>query len=256
MTTRRTKRDPFTRTVVILPERELSESILHLAAPLLERLGPAPSPGDVRRALERAIDVWNAHVHASPYWGSTNPRPLAALRKAMCGKRASPELAETFELLSARWQREFRLDPRLVGEWSLQTTEAGRNELICETLLPEGVEAHVPPPAEKRIAIGGKFLDEVRVNQSTTSYLLFPVERHRGEIGADGVVTIYSTMPTVLQLFAEGRLTPVGGAPVDIMVGGKELGPMVLVELRCADSGGYHDVAVLVLRPANASAPT
>ena len=36
MTARRKQRDPYTRTVVRLPERALAESILHLAAPLLD----------------------------------------------------------------------------------------------------------------------------------------------------------------------------------------------------------------------------
>lgn len=53
----------------------------------------------------------------------------------------------------------------------------------------------------------GTLLDEVQIKQSATSYLSCPVEHHRGAIGVDGVVTIYSTMPTVLALFAEGRLT-------------------------------------------------
>ncbi|WP_438035178.1 hypothetical protein [Sorangium sp. So ce204] len=61
------------------------------------------------------------------------------------------------------------------------------------------------------------------------------------------------------ELFAEGRLTPVGGAPVDVMVAGKQLGPMVLAEVRCTGHMGHyvghHDVAVLVLRPANANIP-
>jgi hypothetical protein len=58
-------------------------------------------------------------------------------------------------------------------------------------------------------------------------------------------------MPTAIQLFAEGRLTPIGGAPVQVMIGGKELGAMVLSELSCAGDGGDHDVAMLVFRRAN-----
>jgi hypothetical protein len=97
-----------TRTVVRLPERQLSESILHLAEPLLRPLGSAPEPDEVRRALEVAINIWNSHVRASPFWGSPDPEPLAALREAMCGKDAPPGLSDTFELLSA---------VRLAGDW-------------------------------------------------------------------------------------------------------------------------------------------
>lgn len=167
-----------------------------------------------------SINLWNTHVTASPLWGDPRPKPLADLRKAMSGTQAPPGLADTFELLSARWRKDFAFDPRLVGEWSFDATEGGRHQLVCETTLPDGVEAHVPPPAEKRIAVGGKFLDEVSIRQSATSYLSFPVESHRGEIGADGVATIHTKMPTVAQLFAEGRLTPVGGAPVVSAVAG------------------------------------
>ena len=249
---RRKQRAPHTRTVVRLPERALAESILHLAAPLLEPLGPAPAPDAARPALEVAINVWNAQVLASPFWDSPDPRPLAVLRKAMCGKQAPPGLADTFELLSARWRAEHSLDPRLVGAWSLETTGPGQHDLVCETRLPAGVEAEVPPPAEKRIAIGGRFLDEVRVRRDATSFLSFPVERHHGEIGSDGVVTIHTRLPTVVELFAEGLLMPVGGTPVDVLVGGKQLGAMVLSEVRCTGYG-HHDVAVLVFRRASAA---
>ncbi|MBI2897938.1 MAG: hypothetical protein HYY06_30545 [Deltaproteobacteria bacterium] len=65
MTTRRRRRDPYTRTVVRLPERDLAESILYLAEPLLEPLGPTPPLDEARRAIGLAIDVWNAHVGGS-----------------------------------------------------------------------------------------------------------------------------------------------------------------------------------------------
>jgi hypothetical protein len=84
-----------------------------------------------------------------------------------------------------------------------------------------------------------------------TSYLGFPVENHRAEIATDGTAMIWVKMPTAIQLFAEGRLTPIGGAPVQVMIGGKELGAMVLSELSGAGDGGYHDVAMLVFRRAN-----
>ena len=58
---------------------------------------------------------------------------------------------------------------------------------------------------------------------SATSSLSFPVEIHRREIGSDGVVTICTKMPTVVELFAEGALRSVHDAPVEITVGGKNL---------------------------------
>jgi hypothetical protein len=150
------------------------------------------------------------------------------------------------------WRTAFTFDPRLVGEWSFEASRPVGDRLVCATSLPEGVVAYVPPPAEKRIAIGGKFLDEVSIRQSATSFLSFPVGNHRGEIGGDGAVTIHAKMPTIVELFAEGALTPVGGAPMEIMVAGKKLGPMVLAEVRCTGGGGLHDVAILVFRRADA----
>jgi hypothetical protein len=246
--TRRHTREYDSKMAVRLPERTLNESILHLAAPLLEPLGSAPSPEDVRNVLEIAVNLWNAHVRASLFWGRPNPKPLVAVRKAMCGKQAVSGSTDTFELLSARWRKEFTFDPRLVAEWSFDATNDGRHQLVCVTTLPDGVEAYVPPPAEKRIAIGAKFLDEVSIRQSATSSLSFPIEHHRGNVGDDGVVTIHTKLPTAVQLFAEGRLPPIGGVPVDVVVGGKKLGSMVLSEVSCTGYGGYNDVAVLKFR--------
>ncbi len=75
-----------------------------------------------------------------------------------------------------------------------------------------------------------------------------------GLVGSDGIATIHAKMPTALQLFAEGRLSPVGGTTVEVMVGGKSLGAMMLLGVRCISNGGHHDVAELVFRPAIAGA--
>jgi hypothetical protein len=62
------RRDPNSWTVVRLPERDLAEVVLELAAPLLERLGLAPSIEDARGAIDLAIAFWNASVRASKLW--------------------------------------------------------------------------------------------------------------------------------------------------------------------------------------------
>ncbi|GAC1546335.1 MAG: hypothetical protein NVS3B10_10300 [Polyangiales bacterium] len=243
MTRARRGRAPYTRTFVRLPEQDLAESILHLAAPLFQRLGPTPSIDEARRAIDVAINLWNANVTASNFWGAPRPKPLADLRRAMRGD------GQMFRRLAERWRQEFAFDPRLVGAWSYEAAEDGQHRLVCETALPEGVDAETPPPAEKRVAIGGSFLDEVRVRQGASSYLLFPVEHHRGVVGDDGVATVYAKMPSVVQLFADGRLPPIDGLPVDVTIGVEKLGPMVLREVRCAGEFGRNDVAVLVFRP-------
>jgi hypothetical protein len=59
-------------------------------------------------------------------------------------------------------------------------------------------------------------------------------------------------MPTALQLLAEGRLPRIGGEPVEIVVGGRRMGSMVLSEVRCGGEYGRHDMAVLLFRPSDA----
>jgi hypothetical protein len=70
-------------------------------------------------------------------------------------------------------------------------------------------------------------------------------------IGEDGTATVYAMMPAALRLFAEGRLPRVGGDPVEVAIGGRKLGSMVLTEVRCGGENYRHDIAVLVFRPAN-----
>jgi len=156
MTPRR--HDPNSWTVVPLPERDLGDVVLELAAPLIERLGPVDSTEDARRAIELAVTFWNASVLAS---------------------------------------------------------QLGRN-----------------------------------------TSLIFPVDRHRSAIGEDGIVTVYAAMPAALQLFAEGRLPAVGGAAVELAIGSRKPGAMVLAELRCGGEDHRHDIAVLVFRPAHAKVST
>lgn len=233
---------------MFVPARNLSETILEFAAPLLEPLGPVPEVDEARRAIELAINVWNFHVMASPLWGK--PQYLADARTAMCGPRSSADLAGLFELLAERRTSRFDTDPRLVGEWTLAPDGSGSHSLRCESKLPEGTVPHVPPPAESRIAIGGAFLDEVRIRQTGATLLSFPASNHRAQVASDGVVTIHAQALTVAQLFADGVLKPVGGAPVDVSAGGQRLGPMELGEVRCGSRSGVGDVIVLVFRRA------
>lgn len=249
----RRRRSLYSWTSVRLPERPLDACVLELAAPLLERLGAAPSMEEARAAIELAVTFWNASVAASKLWDDSRPAALRALRARMCGREAPAGEAEIFDLLTERWRKHFELDPRLVRSWTYDADAAdaaGIARLVCEVGLPEGVRAEEPPPIEKRIAIGGQFLDEVRIRQGETSYLVFPVERHRAVMGADGRATVYAMMPTALQLLAEGRLSPVGGASVEVIIGGNRLGPMTLVEVRCGGEHLQHDIAVLVFAPA------
>lgn len=235
------------RTFVVLPERGLSETILDLAEPLLAPLGPAPTERDVRPLLELAIEMWNALVLAGPHWH--RPSPLAQLRKRANARTASRGLREAIGQLSARYQSLPPFDPRIVASWSIAIGATGRIELSCEAQLPEGVEVHASPPAEQRVAIGGRYLDEVTVPVERSLAVSFPFGRHRGEVDANGIVTIRAQAPTVLALFAGGVLKPVGGDLVHVRVGLHDLGRMRLRELRCAEEIGPYALAVLVFEP-------
>jgi len=243
------RRDPYSWTVVRLPERDLAELVFELAAPLLEKLGPAPALDDARAAIALAVSFWNASVLASKRWEHPRVKELNALKKRMRGRVASREDAATFDVLAERWRKHW-LDPRLVESWTYEPDGAGVLRLACTMGLPDGVRAEVPPPAEKRVAIGGKFLDEVQISLGGNIYTSFPVERHRGVVGDDGSATGYAMMPSALRLFAEGRLTRVGGEPVEVVIGSRRLGPMVLTEVQCGGENYRHDIAVLVFRRA------
>lgn len=250
-----TRRDPYSWTVVRLPERDLAETVLEFAAPLLEGLGPEPAVEDVRAAVALAVSFWNANVLASKRWEPPRGKELNALKKRMRGRAASHEAATTFDLLTERW-REHWLDPRLVETWTYEPDAAGVWRLVCVMSLPDGVRAEVAPPVDKRISIGGKFLDEARISQGGNSSLSFPVESHRGVVGDDGTAMVYAMMPSALKLFADGSLTRIGGDPVEVVIGGRKLGPMVLTEVRCGRENYQHDIAVLIFTGAGAEAST
>lgn len=247
----RRRRDPNSWTVVRLPERDLADIVLELATPVLAKFGPAPNLDDARGAIELTVAFWNANVLASKLWEFPRLKELNALKTRMRGRQASREDASLFDELVERW-REHWLDPRLVESWTYGPDASGDRRLVCTMRLPEGVRAEVPPPAEKRVALGGKFLDEVRISQGRNGLLSFPVDRHRGVVAADGTATIHAMMPSALQLFAEGRLPPVGGE-VEVVIGGRALGPMVLASIGCGGENYRNDIAILVFTPASAS---
>jgi hypothetical protein len=242
------RRDPHSFTVVRLPERDLAETIFEFASPAIARLGPAPSLEDEREAIALAVAFWNASVLASKRWTYPRVKELNELRTRMRGRHSAPGDAALFDLLSEHWRAHW-LDPRLVASWTYDADGAGVRRLACTMGLPDRVEAEVPPPIDKRIAIGGRFLDEVRIACGANTSLVFPADRHRGVIAEDGTLTLHAMMPSALQLFAEGRLPRIGADPIVIGVGGRELGPMILAQVGCAGEDLRHDIAVLVFKP-------
>lgn len=232
-------------TSVRLPERDLAEIILEVASPLLAELGTASTVEQARDVLALVVSFWNASVRASKRWERRRVKELNELKKQLQGRTSGG--SAMFDLLTATL-RPHALDPRLVDDWSYDEDAAGSRRLTCTVGLPNGVRAEIPPPIDKRIMIGGVFLDEVRIRLTSSSFLGFPYARHSGAVAEDGTATVHAMMPAALQLFAEGRLHPVGGRAIDLTIGRQALGPMVLVEIRSA--GERHDVAALVFKPA------
>ncbi len=217
----------------------------------MARLGTRPDPEAVRHVIELVITFWNAKAKASALWNTPRPKALNDLTRKMTGKKASPGDVEAFELLSARWlEKENRYDPRMVGAWSLDAGDDGTPRLHCEMELPAGIETALPPPIEKRVAIGGRFLDETTIRLGGTSrgamLLSYPVECHRATVSDDGTVTVHATMPTAVALFDEGVLPPMGGASVELTVLGRKFDAMVLSALGCRSGHGDRDTAILV----------
>ena len=101
-----------------------------------------------------------------------------------------------------------------------------------------------------RIAIGGRRLDEVRIRQTRTdvagtlSYLSFPAHRHRASVEPDHLV-VSTQAATVVQLFAEGVLAPMGGPAVTLQIGGKELGPCRLEAVE-TDGATFLDTTIIL----------
>lgn len=61
----------------------------------------------------------------------------------------------------------------------------------------------------------------------TLSTLSFPAHRHRASVEADHLI-VSTQAATVVQLFAEGVLVPIGGPAVTVQIGGQKLGPCLL----------------------------
>ena len=240
----------------------MHERVLELAAPLLDHPGPQPSPEKTREALELAVEFWNAKVRASKLWERPNTKPLRDLQRAASSKKARPEDSEAFAVLTNRWDAlDLWLEPRLVAAWSFDTGPDTQVRLSCEVALPDGVDAKEMPPVEKRIAIDGRFLDEVRIRvaQSGSGAVVYrsdPPQSHRAEIDRDDHVAIHTPMATAATLLAEGNLPPVGARSVELRVGGKPFEAMDFRELRISSAGLGDAQAVLLFEPSSATGQT
>ena len=118
------------------PDRKISETFLHFAAPLLESL-PSDAPEHyAQRALEVSFTAWNAVIFADVL---NDQRHLKEIRR-LTGK--SPETALLMEQLIARKRALFADDERMIGTWELKRTEDGIN------LRADARDPHSLPPRD------------------------------------------------------------------------------------------------------------
>lgn len=101
-----------------------------------------------------------------------------------------------------------------------------------------------------KISVGGRYLDEVKIRQTETSLLSFPSERHRADTKGDTVV-LHVPALTVVQLFADGVLPPIGERSVEIGVHGESRRSMVLVEVRSGTRSAVGDLVSLTFSAAS-----
>jgi hypothetical protein len=103
------------------PNRKISETFLHFAAPLLNELpGEAPEH-EVRVALNLSFTIWNAVIFADVL---NNHRHLNEIRRLTADR---PETVLLMDQLIARKRALFAGDERMIGTWEVTRTEDGIN---------------------------------------------------------------------------------------------------------------------------------
>ena len=109
------------RTARSNPDRKISETFLHFAAPLLHDLPSEAPEHRAREALQVSFTAWNAVVFADVL---NDHRYLDEIRRLTADK---PETALLMEQLIARKRALFADDERLIGTWEVTRTEDGIN---------------------------------------------------------------------------------------------------------------------------------
>ena len=109
------------RTVRSVPDRKISETFLHFAAPLLHDLPSEVPERRAREALRVSFTAWNAVIFADV---PNDHRHLNEIRRLTADK---PEKALLMEQMIARKRTLFANDARLIGSWEVTHTEDGIN---------------------------------------------------------------------------------------------------------------------------------
>ena len=105
----------------VYPNRKISETFLHFAAPILHGLPSEAPEYQAEEALRVSFTAWNAVVFADVL---NDHRHLDNIRRLTAGK---PEAALLMEQLIARKRALFADDERLIGSWEVTRTEDGIN---------------------------------------------------------------------------------------------------------------------------------
>jgi hypothetical protein len=103
------------------PDRKISETFLHFAAPQLDNLPSEAPEHHAQRALEVCFTAWNAVVFADVL---DDHRHLDEIRRLTADH---PEAALLIEQLIARKRALFADDARIIGTWEIRRTEDGIN---------------------------------------------------------------------------------------------------------------------------------
>lgn len=103
------------------PNRKISETFLHFAAPLLDNLSSEAPEQRAEQALEVCFTAWNAVVFADVL---NDHRHLDEIRRLTVDR---PETALLMEQLIARKRALFADDERMIGTWEVARTEKGIN---------------------------------------------------------------------------------------------------------------------------------
>lgn len=113
----------------LFPDRKISETFLHFAEPLLERLEPHATEEQLIQALQVAFTVWNSVV----YEATQGDKHYMTMLQDLTG--GQPEVAALVAFMISRKRTLFGDDHRLIGEFRFIDKD-GERRLQVESRSP------------------------------------------------------------------------------------------------------------------------
>jgi hypothetical protein len=114
--------------------REISETLLDFAAPVLKDLPVKATPAQMKAALKLPWMVWNAMVIDDADGGGS--KRLDEVRRTLS---KLPAALEMLEELAARRRSAFAADQRMVGELTITQSDDGKLTVSAEARLPKAM---------------------------------------------------------------------------------------------------------------------